>query len=171
MVPNTGQKVRLLVAYFSYTGNTRRIAQAVVERFRDLCDVETVEIVPTRRRSYLHWLAYSFVPGSEVEIENPEIELSTYDAVLLGFPKWTFSCPPLNRFIRRLGNLAKPRFYLFMTCGGFDAQRFLDSMAYKLTKIGCTVVGSLMVRRKQIQRETYAESVDTFVERIQGQLH
>lgn len=171
MVSSTRRKARLLVTYFSYTGNTRHIAQALVERFQDLCDVETVEIVPTRRRSYLHWLAYSFVPGSEVEIENPEIELSMYDAVLLGFPKWTFSCPPLNRFIRKLRNITKPRFYLFMTHGGFDEQRFLDNMTHKLTKMGSTVVGSLTVKRKQTQRETYAESVDTFVKRIQGQLH
>ena len=85
---------------------------------------------------YLHWLAYSFVPDSEVEIENPEVELSHYDVVLLGFPKWTFSCPPLNGFVRKLRSLNKPRFYLFMTCGGFDEQRFLDSFTRKLAQDG-----------------------------------
>jgi hypothetical protein len=135
-----------------------------------MCDIDTVEIAPTRKRSYLHWLAYSFVPGSEVEIENPEMELSHYDVVLLGFPKWTFSCPPLNRFIRKLSSLNKPRFYLFMTSGGFDEQRFLDSMTRKLTMMGCNILESLKLRRKQIQAETYAETVDSFVKRVQMQL-
>jgi len=170
MVSRTGQKARLLVAYYSYTGNTKRIAQALAERLRNFFDVEIVEIAPTRRRWYLHWLAYSFVPDSEVEIENPEVELSQYDVVLLGFPKWTFSCPPLNRFIRKLRSLNKPRFYLFMTCGGFDEQRFLDSFTHKLASIGCNVAGSLTVERKQIHRETYRESVDSFVKHIQAQL-
>lgn len=170
MVSRTSRRARLLVAYFSYSGNTKRIAQALAERLRNTCNVETVEITPTRKRSYLHWLAYSFVPDSEVEIENPEMELLRYDAVLLGFPKWTFSCPPLNRFIRKLKNLNKPRFYLFMTCGGFDEQRFLDSMTRKLTKMGCNILESLTVRRKQIQRETYSEAVDSFAKRVQEQL-
>jgi len=134
-------------------------------------EVETVEIAPTRKRSYLHWLAYSFVPDSEVEIENPEMELSAYDTVLLGFPKWTFSCPPLNRFIRKLRGVSSPKFYLFMTCGGFDDQRFLRSITRKLAKIGCNVVGSLMVKRKDIRAGTYVASVDSFAKRVEEQSH
>ncbi len=170
MVSNTGQKAALLVAYYSFTGNTRHIAQALAQRLGDFCDVETVEIIPTRRRCYLHWLAYSFVPDYEVEIENSEMELSRYDGVLLGFPKWTFSCPPLNGFVRKLRSLNKPRFYLFMTCGGFDEQRFLDSFTHKLARIGCNVAGSLTIEQKQIHRETYRESVDSFAKYIQAQL-
>jgi hypothetical protein len=167
MVPSTKPEARLLIAYFSYTGNTRRIAQALSEKLQQSYDVEIAEIVPTRKRSYLHWLAYSFVPDSEVEIENLETELSRYDVVLLGFPKWTFSCPPLNRYIRKLRSLSKPRFYLFMTCGGFDEQRFLNNMTCKLTKMDCSIVESLTVKRKQIQSGTYAQSVDSFVRRLQ----
>jgi flavodoxin len=160
----------VLVAYFSYTGNTKRIAQALVDRLRDFCDVEVLEIIPTRRRPYLHWLAYSFVPNSEVDIESPEMELSRYYVVLLGFPKWTFSCPPINRFIHRLGNLNKPKFYLFMTCGGFDAQRFLDSFTRKLVSMGCNIMGSLTIKRKQMQGETYRESVDSFVKPLRQEI-
>jgi hypothetical protein len=170
MASSTGQKTRLLVAYYSYTGNTKRIAQALADRLQNFCDVETVEIAPTRKRCYLHWLAYSFVPDSEVDIENPEVELSHHDVVLLGFPKWTFSCPPLNGFVRKLRSPNKPKFYLFMTCGGFDEQRFLDSFTHKLARMGCNVAGSLTIERKQIQRETYPESVDSFAKYIQAQL-
>jgi hypothetical protein len=97
------------------------------------------------------------------------MELSRYDVVLLGFPKWTFSCPPLNRFIRKLRSHNRPRFYLFMTSGGFDDQRFLHSITHKLTKSGYNIVGSLTIERKQIQGETYYKSVDSFVKRIQEQ--
>jgi hypothetical protein len=57
-----------------------------------------------------------------------------------------------------------------MTCGGFDEQRFLDSFTHKLARIGCDVAGSLTIERKQIQRETYPESVDSFAKYIQAQL-
>jgi hypothetical protein len=166
-LPTSRRKARLLVAYFSYTGNTRRVAKAFAERLRTSCDVETAEIVPTHNRGYLHWLAYSFVPNSEVEIENPEMELSRYDAVLLGFPKWTLSCPPLNRFIRKLRHVNKPKFYLFMTCGGFDEQRFLDTVSNKLKRIGCNIAGSLSLDRKDIRRELHRSSIDLFAKRVE----
>jgi hypothetical protein len=169
-LPSSERKPRLLVAYFSYTGNTRRVAQTLTEQLRTSCNIETLEIVPRRKRSYLHWLTYSFVPDSEVEIENPKMELSTYDGVLLGFPKWTFSCPPLNRFIRKLSGFAVPKFFLFMTCGGFDAERFLRSFSRKLTRIGCNVVGSLTIKRRQIFEEDYKTPVESFARRVEKQL-
>jgi len=171
MAHRTGQKAKLLVAYFSHTGNTKRVAQALSARLRRSCDVEAVEIIPTRKRSYLHWLAYSFVPDSEVEIENPEMDLSPYDMVLLGFPKWTFSCPPLNSFVRKIRNVTGPKFCLFMTSGGFDERRFLQAVGHKLTKMGCNIVECLMVRRKQIQSEMYSASVDSFAKRVEEHLH
>ena len=140
--------------------------QALSATLRTAFDVEIVEIVPRHKRSYLHWLVYSFIPGSEVEIENPRMELSEYRGIVLGFPKWTFSCPPLNRFIHRMRNVDKPRFYLFMSCGGFDEQRFLASLTRKLTKMSCNVVESLIVKRRQIQSETFAKTVDSFVRRV-----
>jgi len=169
-LPSGERKPRLLVAYFSYTGNTRRVAEAVTERLRTSCDVETVEIIPTRKRSYLHWLVYSFVPDSEVEIENPEIEVSAHHGVLLGFPKWTFSCPPLNRFIHRLRGVTVPKFFLFMTCGGFDEERFLRSFSRKLAQIGCNVVESLIVNRRQISEGAYEELLELFVQRVEEDL-
>ena len=158
--------MRILVAFFSYTGNTRIVAEALSERLQGSCDVETVEIVPTRNRCYLHWLAYSFVPDSQVEIRNPEIALSAYDAVALGFPKWTLSCPPLNTFISRFRNVGGPRFFLFMTCGGFDEQRFLRSVTTKLTRTGCNVVGALTVKRNQVKEGTYRTAVDSFAKLV-----
>jgi flavodoxin len=170
MTPSTREKPRLLIAYYSCSGNTRRIGQVLSETLRKSCDVETTEILPTRGRSYLHWLLYSFIPGSKVELRNPEIDVSGYDLVLLGFPKWTLSCAPLNAFICKLRNVSVPRFYLFMTSGGFDEQRFLDSITSRLAKKGCNVVESLMIRRDQIQRGSYKASVDSFAKRVEAHL-
>ena len=170
-MPNASRRVKILVAYFSYTGNTRRVAQALSEKLRRSCDVDLMEVVPTRKRRYLHWLAYSFVPDSEVEIENPPVELSAYDAVVLGFPKWTLSCPPLNKFIRKLRGVSVPKFFLFMTCGGFDEDRFLRGLTRKLAGMGCNIVESLKVRRRKIFEETYDACVEAFSKRVEEELH
>lgn len=138
------------------------MAEALIERLQGACKVEIVEIVPTRKRSYLHWLAYSFIPNSEVEIENPQMRLSAYNGVILGFPKWTLSCPPLNKFIRKLSALDVPKFFLFMTYGGFDEERFLRSFIRKLAEMRVNVVESVAIKREEILTETYKASVDVF---------
>jgi len=169
-VSSRRQQARVLIAFFSYTGNTRCIAQALSENLRRSCDVETVEIIPTRRRSYLHWLTYSFVPESQVEIENPQTDLSVYDAVLLGFPKWTFSCPPLNRFLHKLSGFEVPESFLFMTCGGFDEKRYLHSLTEKLANMGFNIIESLTIRRRRIREGTYRPAADAFTERVEESL-
>ena len=137
---------------------------------RETFDVEIVEIVPKRKRSYLHWLAYSFVPGSKVEIDNQPMELSDYAGVVLGFPKWTFSCPPLNKFIRGLTGVQVPAFFLLMSCGGFDEKRFMRVFIHELRGVGWNVVDSLTIRRKSIQEGTYMASVESFAKRIEEKL-
>jgi hypothetical protein len=170
MASSIEPRPRVLVAYFSYTGNTRIVAEALSENLQRSSDVNTVEIVPERNRSYLHWLMYSFVPRSEVEIKNPEVDLAGYDAVVLGFPKWTFSCPPLNRFIVRLRRVSGPKFFLLMTCGGFDDRRFLRSIKRKLVQTGCNVVESLTVKRNDVRRKEYGMAVDLFAKVVEEHL-
>lgn len=169
-MPSAGRKPRVLLAYFSYTGNTRLVAHTLSETLQGSCNVEIIEIVPRRRRSYLHWLAYSFIPSSEVDIENPRMDLSSYDAVLLGFPKWTFSCPPLNKFIHKIAGLGVPKFFLFMTSGGFGEERFLRSLRRRLTAMGCNVMEPLVVKRREIRDETYRASVDAFASLVKQRL-
>jgi hypothetical protein len=70
----------------------------------------------------------------------------------------------INKFIHRLGDLNKPKFYLFMTSGGFDEQRYLDNFARKLVSMGCHIPGSLMVKRGQIQGETFGIYVESLAE-------
>ncbi len=165
-----GRRPRLLCAYFSYTGNTRRAVQFLCTALRATFEVDVVEIVPRHKRSYLHWLAYSFVPGSEVEIENQRMELSEYHGVVLGFPKWTFSCPPVNKFISKLASLQVPVLFLLMTCGGFDEKRFMRSLICRLQGIGCEVADSLTIKREWIHEGTHTILVEPFAKRIEERL-
>ena len=144
--------------------------QALSATLQTTFDVELIEIVPRHTRSYLHWLAYSFIPGSEVEIENPRMELSEYCGIVLGFPKWTFSCPPVNKFIGGLAGLQVPVLFLLMTCGGFDERIFMHTLTSKLLAIGCEVAGSLTIKRERIQEESYRALVESFAKRIEERL-
>ena len=130
-------------------------------------DTDILEILPRRKRSYLSWLIYSFIPGSEVDINSRITELSEYQGIVLGFPKWTFSCPPLNRFISGLVGIRVPVIFLLMTCGGFDEERFIHSLTCRLRAIGCEVGGSLIIKRKCIHKSSYMTLTESFAKRIE----
>ncbi len=53
---------RALLCYFSYTGNTRKVAAQLHDCLSIRYDVDLVEIRAKRQRRYLAWLVYSFFP-------------------------------------------------------------------------------------------------------------
>lgn len=153
-----------LVAYFSRTGTTATVASAVADRFDD----PTVERVrPVAERGYLRWLACSFVPGSTVAIEPGVSDFEPYDAVLLGTPKWTLSCPPVNAFIERAA-FDGTTVGLFLTCGGFDEDRYCRRLTERLEGVGADVVATLVVRRDRVEAGAFEAAVDSFCESVRA---
>ena len=149
---------RTLVAYYSRTGTTERVARAVFDRLDD----PTVErIRPTRQRRYPNWLARSFVPGASVPIEPVAADPRTFDAVFLGTPKWTLACPPVNAYLDRVG--FDGAVGLFVTFGGFDEARYARRLAGRLEAAGADPVETLLAKRDRVEVGAVDDDVAGFV--------
>lgn len=150
------------VVFYSRTGNTAAVADDIATAF----DEPTVHrIVPRTDRSYPNWLARSFVPGSTVPICSVETDLRGYDAVFLGTPKWTLSCPPFTEYLTRV-TLDGTRAGLFVTYGGFDEQRYTRRLAGRLRELGATVPATLRVQRDSIGTPEYERGVRRFCDQV-----
>jgi hypothetical protein len=108
----------------------------------------------------------SFLPGSRVPILPLGLEAKRFDLLVLGCPKWTFSCPPFNEFVSRLDPARGTRAAFFTTYGGFDEKRFLRSMVHALERVGLNVVGQVAVPREKVRSDEYAATVDEFCDAI-----
>lgn len=111
------QDIKILVAYFSYSGTTKNIANSISEKTgADLFEIETQE-------------GYSNVYlESNLEIRTNQKPVLTdtvpnmaeYDVVFVGFPVWWHATPaPINSFLESYdleGKLIIP----FCTSGGSD---------------------------------------------------
>lgn len=98
---------RTLVAYFSATGTTKKLA----ERLAGVLDAGLFEIEPAEPYSLpdLDWTNRS--SRSTVEMNDPASRpaitgdvgnLSDYDTVFLGFPVWWYTAPHIvNTFVER----------------------------------------------------------------------
>ena len=147
------------IVYYSRTGNTRRVADRLATR---LDDPMVHRVTPTRERSYPNWLLRSFVPGSRVPIEPVSLDPAGIDAVLLGAPKWTVSCPPLNEVLATL-DLADAVVAPFITFGGFDEDRYLRRLAERLRADGASVPATLRVQRDAVDAPRTGRAIHDFL--------
>mgnify|MGYP004648901677 CR=1 FL=1 len=92
-----------LIVYFSYTGNTRMIAEKIRERLN--CDVLEIKTVIPYSKDYdtvvndeQNGEASNHLP----EIQDINIDLSKYDEIILGTPVWWYRpVPAIRTFLTR----------------------------------------------------------------------
>lgn len=147
------------LVYYSRTGTTARVATDLEER---LDDPAVHRIRPRTERRYPNWLARSFVPGATVPIEPIATDLTDADALVLGSPKWTLSCPPVTEYLSRL-KAADVATGVFLTYGGFDERRYMNRLVERVADTGADVVATLLVKRDRVGSSEYGAALDEFV--------
>lgn len=152
----------VLVVYYSRTGTTATVAQTIVDEL-NAPDVERIH--PRTERRYLNWLARSFVPGSTVPIEPVEAEPREYDAVFLGTPKWTLSCPPVTAYLEQV-RFDDTTVGVFLTFGGFDEERYASRLEARLAGEGARSVDSLLLKRDRVEAGPSEQAVEAFVRQV-----
>ena len=155
--------VRILVAAYSRTGTTARVAGRATAFLQALGhEVVEVAIVPRRNVPYPVWLGLSCLPGAAVPLTGRYPDPASFDACLLAVPKWTLACPPVNRYLDRFGRRLPPT-ALVLTYGGFDEARYLRSLERRLHGLGVVHLGALLLRRRTVEAAAFEADLRAFV--------
>jgi len=169
--------MRILLAYFSFTGNTEKVGNLILNNFkRNRIDCDLFKIKPLLNLPYLLWLLLSFVPGLPFPLKNLKLlNLKFYDVIVLGTPKWTFNCPPVTSFIYFLKKMANPqkklKIAVFLTYGGFREDIYLEKLERKLNKSGFSVIAVRKFKRADIQQNKIEEDAQRFCFEILNSLN
>lgn len=112
-----------LVAYFSASGTTRKIAEIIAQ----VAEADLYEIMPKQpySKADLNWMdkkSRSSVEMSDKkfrpEISNLDVQVEKYDEIILGFPIWWYVAPTIiNTFLEKYDFSGK-KIVLFATSGG-----------------------------------------------------
>ena len=112
-----------LVAYFSASGTTKKVAEMVAES----AGADLYEITPkvAYTKADLNWMdkkSRSSVEMSDKkirpEMEDKALDTARYDEILLGFPIWWYVAPTIiNTFLEKY-DFAGKKIVLFATSGG-----------------------------------------------------
>jgi hypothetical protein len=154
---------KVLVAFHSRTGYTRRVALALARTLH--ADLEAVE--PVRIRSgvlgYVR-CALEALGRWEPEIRTPSHDAKEYELLVIGTPVWFWRlASPVRSYVTRHAARA-PRVAFFCTMGAQGSVAVLAELA-RLT--GRAPVAALALTDRDIDRG-YASRLDAFVQALRA---
>ena len=136
---------KVLVAYFSHSGNTREVARQISEATGgDLFEIVPATPYPTEYRAVVDQGKKEIEAGVRPALKNPVGDLSQYDVIFVGSPCWWATiAPPVATFLADCdwaGKTVVP----FMTHEGSRMGRSEEDIR-KLCA-GATLLGGLPLR-------------------------
>jgi len=153
---------KVLVVYYSRTGATRRLAEALANALQ--ADIEPINDRESRSGifGYLRSVAESLQKRG-APIEPMKTDPASYDLVVIGTPVWAWSVSsPVRSYLAAYrGRL--PDVAFFCTMGGRGSERAFEEMqaiAGKAPRAGCAVTA------REAASETYGARIAQFLEQL-----
>ncbi len=158
LIYKTKNKMKILVVYYSRTGNTKKIGQEIAKKLN--ADVD--EIIDLKDRSGIRgWLGGGrdafFKKPTNVKFEKSSVN---YDLVIIGTPIWTGTATPAIKAYLSESSFNKVAF--FCTFGGNHKDTF--EIMEKIC--GSSPLATIALRDKEVNDEESREKVDDFVQKI-----
>lgn len=149
--------MKRVVVYYSYSGNTRKVAKALIEFLQERGSAEQLEIIsPSESESFFGQARRAF-RHTKAKIGPIKLDLSDYDLVCLGTPVWAFSpAPAMNTYLDKCCGLEGKAIVLFTTYGsGLGNERCLNYMQGILAKKGVNNFKRFSVQQFQTQNKEF----------------
>lgn len=152
--------MRILVAYYSSTGHTKQIAEAIGKACG--ADLEQIQDVESRA-GFLGYLrsARQAVMKQACKIRDVAKDPSHYDLVLLGTPVWAWNLsPPMRAYISERASKFRVVGF-FCTEGGAGGAGVFKQMA-ELS--GKQPAATLIVTEAELKSSSYSDKLQAFIQ-------
>ncbi|GHV54164.1 flavodoxin [Deltaproteobacteria bacterium] len=114
-----GENKKILVAYFSHTGNTRELAEQIHARVGgDIAEIKTVKPYPADHNACMEQAKQEQEKNARPALATEVRNLDSYEVIFIGYPNWWGTIPmPLFTFFEKY-NFAGKTIIPFCTHGG-----------------------------------------------------
>ncbi|MGN0904042.1 MAG: flavodoxin [Alphaproteobacteria bacterium] len=135
---NMSDKSKTLIAYYSWSGNTRKAAEAIqAATGGDLFEIQTAQPYPEVYRALTDQAKKEIADGYRPALKNKVPDISGYDVVFVGSPNWWGTiAPAVSTFLGEY-DLSGKTVVPFVTHGGGGVQRTVSDLTAQCT--GCSV--------------------------------
>lgn len=156
--------MKSVILYYSYGGNTRRIAQTISRAIgADIVEIQPVHPYTGSYDQVVEQGQEEVDRGYMPAIQPLNVDLTVYDTVILGTPVWWYTFAPAMKTFLHQTNLQGKNVYAFATNGGWIGHTF---EAFAASCPGAHVHHGLNVRFEQYQQITPDQEILTWAKAI-----
>ena len=155
-----------LVAYFSATGRTAKVAKLLAE----VLGADIFEIRPKvpYTKADLNWLNKKSRSSVEMnnktfrpEIAESNVQIAEYDVIFLGFPIWWYVAPTIINTFLESSDFSGKKIILFATSGGSKFGKTVEELKVSVSADTEIIEGKLLNGRQSIASvKTWTDSLD-----------
>jgi len=158
-----GYPMAIRIAYFSWTGHTKKVATALAERV----NAELVRIEPRGSFNIAIGGMKAFL-SMRSPIKPCKTELAGIEELIIATPVWSGKVPPfVNEYCSAVtGGEGKP-FHVFTEMGGKGAESAIASVRQLLEKKGMRFVSSASTVERDVDSGAFTATVERFAAGIQ----
>ena len=144
-----------LVAYFSASGVTAKVAETLAEAIG--ADIFEIEPKVPYTEADLNWMeknARSTIemndPASRPEIAVKRDNMKDYDTIFVGFPIWWYVAPTIINTFLESYDISGKRIILFATSGGSGFGRTVGGLRPSVSSAASIEPGRILNRRATV---------------------
>lgn len=116
-----------LIVYYSYTNNTKRIAEQIqMATGADICEIETVKPYTGDYNSVVDQGQQKVDRGFKPAIKPLSVNLGDYDTIIIGTPVWWYTYAPAVATFLSEYDLSGKTIIPFVTNGGWIGHTLKD---------------------------------------------
>lgn len=116
-----------LIVYFSYTGNTRKIANMIKNKLNcDILELKPVEPYSTDYQKVVDEEQNLEESNHLREYQDINVNLNDYDTIILGTPVWWYRETPVIRTFLKENDLSNKTIIPYATNAGWLGKTFIE---------------------------------------------
>ena len=98
---SSGKSKKILIAYFSYEGNTKAFAESIQKQIGgDLFAIEPQDAYPKNRDATIEQTKSQVESKYKPKLTNKVADIRSYDVIFIGTPIWWYTVsPPVRTFL------------------------------------------------------------------------
>lgn len=150
--------MKSIIIYYSYTGNTKKIAQFLTEYLKQESEMLELEALD-EPDSFISQCKRAFW-RKRADIREVNFDLGKYDLICFGTPVWAFGpAPSMNTYLDKCLGVEGKEIVLFATYGsGTGRERCLNYMQRILSKKGAGQFRRFSIQQSKVNNKDFVLS-------------
>lgn len=151
--------MKSLIAYYSYSGNTKKVAEILKDTLSKKGEVKLLQLKPIDEQTSFFAQAQAAFFRKRARLLDINFDLTDYELICIGTPVWAFApTPAINTFLDKIKNLDKKSAICFTTyASGAGVKRCVSIIKNTLKEKGASRISDFNIQQFKVDDTSFVE--------------